>query len=112
MIRPPAIAASGGATARPPNVCFPAVTQPASTADTERAIADRHVKLSDAIRAHHRRNRLNGARRPKSRLSGLVVCGCCGGPYALRSVDRFACSSHTSNGACSNRRTIAPSSGC
>ncbi|MDH6234986.1 hypothetical protein M2281_005608, partial [Mesorhizobium soli] len=70
-------------------------------------IADKRIKLSAALQAHHRRNRLNDARRPKSLLSGLVVCGCCGGPYALRSVDRCACSSHTSNGGCANRRTIA-----
>jgi site-specific DNA recombinase len=70
-------------------------------------ITESHVKLTAAIRAHHQRNRMTRARRPKSLLSGLVVCGCCGGPYSLRSVDRFACSSHISNGACSNKRTIA-----
>lgn len=58
----------------------------------QREIADSHVKLTAAIRTHHARNRLASARRPKSLLSGLVVCGCGGGPYALRSVDRFACS--------------------
>ncbi|MBT1159632.1 recombinase family protein [Aminobacter anthyllidis] len=72
-------------------------------------IADRLVNLTEAAQAHHQRNRLNSARRPKSLLSGLVFCGCCEGPYSLRSVDRFACSSHTSNGSCPNKRTIARS---
>ncbi|PSJ57151.1 recombinase family protein [Mesorhizobium soli] len=69
-------------------------------------IADKHLKLTAAVRAHHQRNRLAGALRPKSLLSGLIICGRCGGPYSLRSVDRFACSSHSSNGACANTRTI------
>lgn len=51
-------------------------------------------------------NRLNGPRQPKSLLSGLVFCGCCGGPYSLRGADRFACSNHISKGTCSNGRTI------
>ncbi|WP_307437422.1 recombinase family protein [Labrys monachus] len=69
-------------------------------------IAEKHVNLTEAVREHHTRNRLNGARRPKSLLSGLIFCGCCGGPYSLRSADRFACSNHISNGSCSNSRTI------
>nr|WP_318248678.1 zinc ribbon domain-containing protein [Gluconobacter oxydans] len=65
------------------------------------------------IRQRHRgcsrppkRNRLNGTRRPKSLLSGLLFCGLCGGPYTLRGSDRFACSSHVTNGSCTNSRTI------
>ncbi len=52
-------------------------------------------------------NRLNGTHRPRSLLSGLLVCGCCGGPYALRGQDRYACSNHVMNGSCTNSRTIA-----
>jgi site-specific DNA recombinase len=51
-------------------------------------------------------NRLRGAHRPKSLLSGLVYCGCCGGPYSLRGADRFACSAHVANGSCTNKHTI------
>jgi site-specific DNA recombinase len=36
----------------------------------------------------------------------LLVCGCCGGPYALRGQDRYVCSSHVMNGSCSNSRSI------
>lgn len=70
-------------------------------------IAGKFANVTEAVRAHHRKNRLNGARRPKSLLSGLVFCGCCGGPYSLRGVDRFACSNHISKGSCSNSRGIA-----
>ncbi|PRD40515.1 recombinase family protein [Phyllobacterium phragmitis] len=69
-------------------------------------IAEKFANVTESVRAHHKKNRLNGARRPKSLLSGLVFCGCCGGPYSLRGADRFACSNHISKGACTNSRSI------
>ncbi len=63
-------------------------------------------RFTEAVREHHERNRLNSARRSKSLLSGLIFCGCWGGPYSLRGADRFACSAHMTNGSCSNSRTI------
>ncbi len=69
-------------------------------------IAEKFVNVREAVREHHRTNRLNVARRPRSLLSGLIFCGCCGGPYSLRGGDRFACSNRISNGTCSNTRTI------
>lgn len=30
---------------------------------------------------HHRKNHVNGRRRPQTLLSRLIFCGCCGGPY-------------------------------
>ncbi|WP_182522734.1 recombinase family protein [Ochrobactrum sp. RH2CCR150] len=69
-------------------------------------IAEKFANVTEAVRKHHKKNRLNGTRRPKSLLSGLVFCGCCRGPYSLRGADRFACSNHISKGACSNSRTI------
>ncbi|MBT9373355.1 recombinase family protein [Rhizobium sp. CSW-27] len=68
--------------------------------------AEKFANVTEAVRKHHKKNRLNGTRRPKSLLSGLVFCGCCGGPYSLRGADRFASSNHISKGACSNSRTI------
>lgn len=53
-----------------------------------------------------RANRLNGTHRPRSLLSGLLACGCCGGTFALRGQDRYACSNHVMNGSCPNSRTI------
>jgi len=52
-------------------------------------------------------NKLNGTHRPRSLLSGLLFCGCCGGPYALRGQNRYGCSHHIMSGTCSNSRTIA-----
>lgn len=69
-------------------------------------VAEKHMNLAEAVREHHSKNKLNGARRPRSLLSGLIFCGCCGGPYSLRGADRFACSNHISNGSCTSSRTI------
>lgn len=69
-------------------------------------IAEKFATPTETVRKHYKKNRLNGTRRPKSLLSGLVFCGCCRGPYLLRGADRFACSNHICKGACSNGRTI------
>lgn len=74
--------------------------------ECQRVIAAQYANVIAAVRKHHRTNRLNGKRRPKSLLSGLIFCGCCQGPYSLRGGDRFACSNHISKGICSNSRTI------
>ena len=69
-------------------------------------IAEQYANVAEAVREHYERNRLSGTRRPRSLLSGLIFCGCCGGPYSLRGADRFACSNHIGKGTCSNGRTI------
>ena len=69
-------------------------------------IAESFANVTAGVREHHSQNRLNGARRPRSLLSGLISCGCCGGPFALRGADRFACSNHVSKATCDNSRTI------
>ena len=69
-------------------------------------IAEKYANVTEAVRAHHRQNALNGKRRPKSLLSGLVFCGCCGGTYSIRCSDRFACSNRITNKSCTNSRTI------
>ncbi|WP_239648526.1 recombinase family protein [Komagataeibacter europaeus] len=79
-----------------------------ATKARQSVIAEKYVNVTEAVRAHHKRNRLNGTRRPKSLLSGLLFCGLCGGPYTLRGSDRFACSGHVTNGSCTNSRTIPP----
>jgi site-specific DNA recombinase len=50
---------------------------------------------------------LNATHRPRTLLSGLVVCGCCGGSYARRGQDRYACTNHVLGHRCDNARTIA-----
>jgi hypothetical protein len=69
-------------------------------------IADKFAKVTEGVREHHRQNRLNGARRPRTLLSGLIFCGCCGGPYSVRGAQRYACSNHVSKATCGNSRTI------
>lgn len=69
-------------------------------------IAEKYENVTEAVRKHHQKNSLNGRRRPQSLLSGLIFCGCCGGPYSLRGAGRFSCSNHISKGTCSNSRTI------
>jgi site-specific DNA recombinase len=44
--------------------------------------------------------------RPKTLLSGLLVCGVCGGTVAKRGNNRFGCVSHIMGKGCSNGRTI------
>ena len=70
------------------------------------ATSEKYANVAEGIRKHHKKNRLNGTHRPKTLLSGLVFCGCCGGPYSIRGSDRFACSTHGTKGTCSNSRTI------
>jgi len=68
-----------------------------------------HAAVIAAVRASHAAraaNPLNATHRPRSLLSGLLVCGCCGGPYALRGQDRFGCSTHIMNSSCANSRSI------
>lgn len=53
-------------------------------------------------------NRLNGARRPRWPLAGLVRCGLCEAPMTVvGSFGRLGCSSHVQRGTCTNRRTVA-----
>ena len=70
------------------------------------ATSAKYANVAEGVRAHFKRNRLNGTHRPKTLLSGLIFCGCCGGPFSIRGSDRFACSTHVTKGTCSNNRTI------
>ena len=49
---------------------------------------------------------LNATHRPRTLLSGLLVCGCCGGAYARRGQDRYACTNHALSMGCDNSRTV------
>ena len=56
-----------------------------------------------------RARRPEQSRRPKHLLSGLAVCGVCGGSWTSMGVNRWACSRNREGGvgACSNGRTIS-----
>ncbi|WP_183865128.1 recombinase family protein [Rhizobium sp. BK399] len=71
----------------------------------QRIVLEQYSAAVEGVRKYHR-NHLNGKRRPKYLLSGLVFCGCCGGHFSLRGANRFACSTRVNGGSCSNHRTI------
>ena len=49
---------------------------------------------------------LNRAHRRRFLLSGLLLCGMCGGGYTIMGKDRYGCAAHRSKGTCGNDRTI------
>jgi site-specific DNA recombinase len=53
-----------------------------------------------------RANARSGLRRPSYMLSGLLICGCCGGKYGLVVGDRYGCLNRHRRNMCENRRTI------
>ena len=68
-------------------------------------ISEKYATTIAATRKAHA-NGLNGTHRPRHLLSGLLECGVCGGPYAMRGQDRYGCSNHVMTGTCSNGRGI------
>jgi hypothetical protein len=71
--------------------------------------------LWDAVKARQTANAVEGdgigmwdRRRPRHLLSGLMVCGECGGGYSKVAQSRFGCSSARNKGesVCRNKRTI------
>ena len=73
--------------------------------DRQEELTAKYATVIEATR-QARANRLNGTHRPRHLLSGLLECGACGGPYAMRGQDRYGCSNHVMNGSCSNGRGI------
>ena len=49
---------------------------------------------------------LNRAHRAKHVLSGLIICGECGAPFAMRDARHYGCSNFRSQGMCDNRILI------
>ena len=60
------------------------------------------------VRGGARRGRQGAQPRPPPQflLSGLLVCGVCGGGYTIMGKDRYGCAAHRSKGSCGNDRTI------
>ena len=50
---------------------------------------------------------LNRTHRAKPLLSGLIYCGACGAPFAMRDAKHYGCRNFRSKGTCTNRRLIA-----
>ena len=68
-------------------------------------LSEKHATAIAATRNAHA-NRMNTAHRPRYLLSGLLECGVCGGPYAMRGQGRYGCSNHIMTGSCANGRSI------
>ncbi|WP_367181302.1 recombinase family protein [uncultured Roseobacter sp.] len=49
---------------------------------------------------------LNRKHRKVHPLSGVLICGCCGGPMAITAKDRYGCSGYRASRSCDNKRTI------
>lgn len=49
---------------------------------------------------------LNDLHRPRFLLSGLLICGVCGGGYTITAKDRYGCARRSRQGTCSNNRGI------
>ncbi|CAO3453610.1 Recombinase [Azospirillum argentinense] len=52
-------------------------------------------------------NALNRVHRRRFLLSGVLVCGVCGGRYTIMGKDRYGCAGHRNSGTCPNDRTIS-----
>ena len=68
-------------------------------------LAKQFEATTNGVRAA-RAERLNRLRRPAFLLSGLLICGCCGGKYGIVVNDRYGCLGHFRKGICDNGRTI------
>lgn len=54
----------------------------------QKDITAKYATLIEAVYVANT-NRVNGTRRPRHLLSGLLECGICGGPRTLRGKDRY-----------------------
>jgi site-specific DNA recombinase len=70
------------------------------------AVKARQVAVRFAIGRNEDGNALNRAHRREFPLSGLLVCGCCGGGYSIMAKDRYGCATHRCKGTRDNARPI------
>lgn len=64
---------------------------------------------AQALKAGLARHRPHDRRRARRLLSGLLVCGACGGPYTILGRARYGCARHREQGTCDNGRSISAS---
>ena len=72
-----------------------------------RIIDDATWEAAQAIKSRYANKRPELARRPKRLLSGLLICGECGGAMTVVRRERYGCSRRHENGGCDNANTIA-----
>jgi len=71
------------------------------------AVRARQASLQFEIQKAEGGQPLNRAHRRKFLLSGLLVCGCCGGGYTIVAQDRYGCATRRSKGTCDNASTVS-----
>jgi Recombinase. len=71
------------------------------------ALYQKQIDSSRAAMRAAKNGGMNATHRPRTLLSGLVFCGCCGGTYVRRGQDRFTCSNHVLGNGCDNARTVS-----
>lgn len=67
----------------------------------------RQEKIRFTISRDEQGNALNRTHRRRFLLSGLLVCGCCGGGYTIIGVARYGCATRRAKGTCTNTSTIS-----
>ena len=70
------------------------------------ALRARQAAASFAVTRDDTGNALNRAHRRDFLLSGVLVCGCCGGGYTIVGKDRYGCATRRAKGTCDNAATI------
>lgn len=70
------------------------------------AVKARQAEVSRPLSNPHSTVPLNDLHRPRFLLSGLLVCGVCGGGYTITAKDRYGCARRSRQGTCPNNRGI------
>ncbi len=70
------------------------------------AVKRRQSEVSRPTSDPHVTNALNETHRPRFLLSGLLICGVCGGGYTITAKDRYGCARRGRQGTCTNSRGI------
>jgi site-specific DNA recombinase len=70
------------------------------------AVKVRQTEVSRPLSDPHATVPLNELHRPRFLLSGLLVCGVCGGGYTITAKDRYGCARRSRQGTCSNNHGI------
>ncbi len=74
--------------------------------DLWEAVQARLDSTAWTIKRDNKGRAMNRAHRKQFLLSGLLICGCCGKPYAIMAKDRYGCSTRKNKGTCDNAVTI------
>jgi len=76
----------------------------------DQALWDKAKARQDALtcrsQSSSRRGKFWARQRPRYLLSGLLVCGTCGGSFVKYNAERFSCAAARMKGTCDNRLTI------